>query len=261
MEIDGLGSDGGRLVVLAQSGNQPVVAVPVVHLGHANEVEGLRGVHLLVQGHAVQVYAVADLDGPLPEDLPLAGEGDDGLQLSGQPLAEQLVESQLQPLGARKALKLLVVGIGGYLHHGLDARPLQAAEEPVQPRVGVHKAAGVDHLDALACAVVVDGAIANALPQARQFARAVIFNLRCPASSLHHPLPVAVGAAVVVAQVHFVPVLAEPFHLVANLLGDAAHFRESVIYQEQYLHPLCSCSFSFVSRAIHSLYHAHRFCL
>ena len=52
----------------------------------------------------------------------------------------------------------------------------------------------------------------------------------------YEALPVAVGATIIVAEVHLVAILLEALHLSKNLLRDAADIREAVIDQKEYLH-------------------------
>ena len=77
----------------------------------------------------------------------------------------------------------------------------------------------------------------------------------------YQSLPMTILSLVIVAEMHLMTILAEAFHLIANLFRDAAHLRETVIYQKQYLHPFRSCNFSLTSIDTHSLYNAQRFCL
>ena len=223
--------------------------MPVVYLGHTDEVQFFSGINFLMQRHRVQIDAIADTDGALPEYLLLVGEGDDGLQLAGQTAAEHLVETQLEPFCARKALKLLIVGIGGNLHHSLDASLLQPTEETDKEGVGIHETAGIDHPYLLTDTIAVDGTITDALAKTSQFAGAEVLDggwLMVDGGwrivtggwriDFYQALPVAVDATIIVAEMHLVAILLEALDLSKNLLRDAADIREAVIDQKEYLH-------------------------
>ena len=216
--------------------------MPVVYLGHTYEVQFFSSINFLMQRHRVQIDAIADTDGALPEYLLLVGEGDDGLQLAGQTTAEHLVETQLEPFCARKALKLLIVGIGGNLHHSLDASLLQPTEETDEEGVGIHEAAGIDHPYLLTDTIAVDGTITDALAKTSQFACSIVLYDRWKnlnggwRMDFYQSLPMTILSLVIVAEVHLVAILLEALDLSKNLLRDAANLRETMIYQKQNLH-------------------------
>jgi hypothetical protein len=48
--------------------------------------------------------------------------------------------------------------------------------------------------------------------------------------------PMSFWREIIIAQMHIMPILTKSFHLIVNLLRDAAMLRESMIYKKEYSH-------------------------
>ncbi len=147
-------------------------------------------------------------------------------------MTEELINLQTQTLLTGKSIKLLIIGIGGNFCDSFDAQLTEAFEKTDQKGIGVLEAAGIDKLNAVEFAIVIDTILVHPLTEACHETCAIIMNNLI----VHISATVTLGIKVIVAEMNFIAVFTQALHLIMDLLTDATDLGETVIDEEQYLH-------------------------
>lgn len=183
-----------------------------------------------MERNTIEINTITDTNGTLSKDSLCITEGDKGIHLAIETVAEQLVDLQFHAHRPEEVLELFVVGISGNLCDGTDASLPQAAEETDEPGIGILEAAGIDQFDAVELTVVEKPVVLRALSDAGHDARAVV--------GQHFIVDVSaamtVGSKVVITEMHLMAALAQAFYLSMYLLRDTTHLTETVIDKEKY---------------------------
>lgn len=203
-----------------------------MNLSHTYQMNRLINWLILVKGNTVKIDTIADTDRTLSENFLCIREGDDGCHLTSQTMAEELINLQTQALLTGKSIKLLIIGIGGNFRDSLDTQLMKTFEETDQEWIGVLEATGIDKLNAVEFAIVIDTVVVYTLAEACHKACAIVLNDLI----VYISATVTLGIKVIVAEMDFIAVFAQSFHLVMDLLTDATNLGETVIDEEQYLH-------------------------
>ena len=147
-------------------------------------------------------------------------------------MTEELINLQAQTFLPREGVKLLIIRIGGYLRNGLDAQLAESHKETDQKRTGILETTGINKLNTVEFAIVIDTAVVYTLTKACHKPCTIVLNDLV----IDIAAAMALGVKIIIAEMDFIAIFTQALHLIMNLLTDATHFRKSVIDEEQYLH-------------------------
>src|SRR5574344_1611718 len=139
-------------------------------------------------------------------------------------MSVQVVNVQSQSLAERETDILRFVRISRYFYHTMNSRFAQFSEESVQKGRCIMEASGIHKLNMRLEAIIQDTVIFRPLSDSRPFSRTIVRqNL-----VVHISAAMSLRRELIIAEMHFVTILAKSLHLVMDFLADTTHLGKAM---------------------------------